>query len=183
MHPFGLLFASSGRAGKRDFMLAAVALYAAVIASQMLTLQWVVMRIGVWPFAIAQASLLWLWFALHANRLRDAGRSPAPAVGVALIDALAMIMLIVAVAFFVPAASDAAPDPQTASLQNILLVYVVFYLIGAFGAPSQLDLLHVVLMILVLIACIPVLITFALSLWAGTRPSVPVPVPAAPTNP
>jgi len=96
---------------------------------------------------------------------------------------LAMIMLIVAVAFFVPAASDAAADPQTASLQNILLVYVVLYLIGAFGAPSQLDLLHVVLMILVLIACIPVLITFALSLWAGTRPSAPVPMPAAPASP
>jgi uncharacterized membrane protein YhaH (DUF805 family) len=166
-------FASSGRVGKRAFALAVLSLYAAVIASQMLTLQWVVMRIGVWPFALAQASLLWLWFTLHANRLRDAGRSPAPAVGVAVIDALAMIMLIVAVAFFVPAASDAAAaDPQTASMQNILLLYVVLYLLGAFGAPSQFDLLHVVLMILVLIACTPVLITFALSLWAGTRPSV-----------
>jgi hypothetical protein len=56
-------------------------------------------------------------------------------------------------------------------------------LIGAFSAPSQFDLLHVVLMMLVLIACIPVLITFALSLWAGTRPSAPAPVPAAPSNP
>src|ERR1700724_2699673 len=86
MDSVGLFFASSGRVGKQDFALAAMGLYAAVIASQMLTLQWVVMRIGVWPFAIAQASLLWLWFALHANRLRDAGRSPAPAVGVAVID-------------------------------------------------------------------------------------------------
>jgi uncharacterized membrane protein YhaH (DUF805 family) len=180
MHSLGLLFTSSGRVGKRDFALAAMALYAAVIGSQMLTLQWVVLHIGVWPFAIAQAGLLWLWFALHANRLRDAGRSPAPAVGVAVIDALAMIMLIVAVAFFVPAASDAATDPQFASLQNILLLYVVFYLIGAFGAPSQFDILHVVLAILVLIACIPVLITFALSLWAGTRPSAPILVPPAP---
>jgi len=183
MDALGLFFASSGRVGKRDFALAAMALYAAVIASQMLTLQWVVLRIGVWPFAVAQAALLWLWFALHANRLRDAGRSPAPAVGVAVIDALAMIMLIVAVAFFVPAASDAAADSQTASLQNILLLYVVLYLIGAFGAATEFDLLHVVLMVLVLIACTPVLITFALSLWAGTRPSAPAPAPAAPAGP
>jgi len=174
MRALGRFFAASGRVGPRDFVLAVLVLYAAVIASQMLTLQWVVMHIGVWPFAIVQAGLLWLWFALHAKRLRDAGHSPAPAVGVAVIDALAMIMLIVAVAFFVPAASDTTADPQTASMQNILLLYIVLYLLGAFGAPSQFDLLHIVLMVLVLIACIPVLVTFALSLWAGTRPSVPV---------
>jgi hypothetical protein len=176
MHDFGSFLAPSRRIGQREFALAVILLYAAVIASQMLTIHWFVMRIGVWPFAAVQAILLWLWFVLHANRLRDAGRSPVPAMGVAVIDALAMIMLIVAVAFFFDAASDAS---GTAPVTDILLLYIVLYLVGVFGAPSQFDLPHIVLTVLVLVACAPILVTFALSLWAWTRPSAPRQAPAA----
>ena len=32
-------------------------------------------RTGPWLFAAAQALLIWVWYVLHAKRLRDAGRS------------------------------------------------------------------------------------------------------------
>ena len=50
-------------------------------------------RYGVLPFAVVQAALTWAWFALHAGRCAmPAGRS-APALGIAVLYVLAIVLL------------------------------------------------------------------------------------------
>ena len=75
-------------------------------AAQWLTVPDVIARGGLWPFVIVQALLIWVWFALHAKRLRDAGRTIGLAVGVSLLYTLSVVLLlIVAAAFFTASAS------------------------------------------------------------------------------
>ena len=50
----------------------------------------------------AQILLIWIWFALHAKRLRDAGRGIDLPAAIALLYALSVALLvIVAVSFYV----------------------------------------------------------------------------------
>src|SRR6476661_3500636 len=74
MQGLGLLFSPAGRLGPRAFIIAVVLLYLAAAASQALTLRDVIKSAGLWPFLAAQIVLVWAWYALHAKRLRDAGK-------------------------------------------------------------------------------------------------------------
>ncbi len=66
MEALRFLFVPSGRLRPRPFVLAAIAVYVAGIGAQALTFP--EMRLdGLWPFAMVQAALIWIWFALHAN--------------------------------------------------------------------------------------------------------------------
>ncbi len=77
----------------------------------------IVARTGLWPFVAAQAVLIWIWFALHAKRLHDAGRSTGLAAGAALLYALSVVLLlIVATAFFTTSPSAATGANPTARL-------------------------------------------------------------------
>src|SRR6266542_2869022 len=72
MDPAGLFLSISGRLAPKPFALGAILVYAASLASQALISPPIVARSGFWPFAAAQATLLWGWYALHVKRLRDA---------------------------------------------------------------------------------------------------------------
>src|ERR1700691_194698 len=114
MQALRLLFSPWGRMRPQAFMFAAIAVYAAVAASQLLTAPAVTARSGLWLFAAAQALLIWIWYAIHAKRLHDAGRASALAAGAGLLYALSIVLLlIVASAFFTAAASGASHGEDT----------------------------------------------------------------------
>jgi uncharacterized membrane protein YhaH (DUF805 family) len=90
MEPLRFLFSPNGRLQPRAFWFGAAAVYLAGLASQWLTVPDVIAWGGLWPFMIAQALLIWVWFSLHAKRLRDCGHSVGIAVGISLLYALSV---------------------------------------------------------------------------------------------
>jgi uncharacterized membrane protein YhaH (DUF805 family) len=168
MQPLRFLFSPSGRLSPQAFVLAAVAVYLAGAASHLLTLPEVIARTGLWPFVAAQALLIWIWFTLHAKRLRDAGRAVGLAAGVSLLYSLSVMLLIIVAASFYNALAGEVPDANTASaLGLILLVSIVAILLGS----PHYDLAWLMVAILLLIAFVPVIVAVVVSLWAAIRPS------------
>jgi uncharacterized membrane protein YhaH (DUF805 family) len=168
MHALRFLFSPSGRLRPQPFVIAAAGVYAAGVASHALTTADVIARVGLWAFVGVQALLVWIWFAVHAKRLRDAGRGAGLAAGVALLYILSIVLLvIVAAAFFNTAVADAA-DPNTASaLGLILLVAVVAVLAGS----ANYDVAWLLVAALTLVALLPVIVAVLCTVWAATRPS------------
>jgi uncharacterized membrane protein YhaH (DUF805 family) len=174
MDPVALFFSAQGRLGRRPFAWAALAVYVAGFASQALLSPSVTTRSGLWPFIVVQAALIWAWLALHFKRLRDAKQEIAGAIGVALIYSLAVALLLLVVALFTGFAGGSqadrppgAPPPAGVAAIGLILVVLVFGLLFSpdFGVFATL------VKILVVVACLPALISFAFSLWAGTRPT------------
>jgi uncharacterized membrane protein YhaH (DUF805 family) len=168
MQALRFLFSPSGRLGPRPFVWAAIAVYIAGVAAQSLTAPGVLARIGLLPFGIAQALLIWIWFALHARRLRDAGRAVSLAVAASLLYALSVVLLlIVATAFFTTSPSAMAGANPTGALGLILLLSIITTLAGS----SSYDLGWFVVVILMVLAFLPIVVAVAVTLWAATRPS------------
>jgi len=111
-------FSPGGPIGPRAFAVAIVAVYLAGFLSQVLLAEPVTAGFGLWPFVAVQAALLWVWFALHAMRLRDAGRDSAPAAGVALLYGLAIVLLVLVIG--VMGASDSHLFVVAALVEQIL---------------------------------------------------------------
>ena len=162
-----LLFSPAGRLTPQPFIFAAAAVYAGGVASQWLTVPQVIDRAGLWPFVAVQALLIWVWFALHAKRLRDAGRGVGLAVGVALLYTLSVaLLIIVAVAFF---NSVPGPDANAASATGLILfVWIATLLLGS----PHYDLAWLMAAILTTLALAPVIVAVLLTFWAATRPSL-----------
>src|SRR5438105_2635268 len=93
------IISTQGRLARKPFALGMLVVYAAGIGAQALLSGEVNARAGPWPFAIAQAALIWIWLVLHIRRLRDAGQPPAAAIGVALIYILSLALLLMLVVF------------------------------------------------------------------------------------
>jgi uncharacterized membrane protein YhaH (DUF805 family) len=169
MQALRFLFSPSGRLGPQAFVIAVLAVYAGGAASQLLTVPGVIARSGLWPFAAVQAVLTWIWFALHAKRLRDAGRSNGLAVGAALLYALSIVLLlIVATGFFKTPAGGLNDTNTTGALSLILLVLVVTTLAQTPGV----DFGWFIVTILLVLALLPLIVAVAVTLWTATRPSV-----------
>jgi len=169
MQALHFLFSPSGRVRPRAFALAAIAVYAAGAASQLLTMPDMLARGGLWLFAAVQVVLTWNWFALHAKRLRDAGRAVGLAAGASLLYALSIVLLMtVAVAFF-PAASGAMTDVNATSALGLILVISI---IATLSASTSYDIAWFIVAIFTALAIVPVAVALAVSLWAATRPSV-----------
>ncbi len=81
MQALRFLFSPNGRLKPQPFIYGAVAVYLFGIASHLLTTPDVMTRGRLWPFIAAQVVLIWIWFALHAKRLHDAGRGNGLAAG------------------------------------------------------------------------------------------------------
>jgi uncharacterized membrane protein YhaH (DUF805 family) len=166
MQALRFLLSPSGRMGPQAFAVAVAAVYAAGAASQLLTMPDVMARRGIWLFAALQALLTWVWFAIHAKRLRDAGRASGLAAAASLLYALSIVLLlIVAAAFFT--ASSGATDTNSA-LGLILLVAIIATLSGS----SNYDIAWLMAAMLTVVACLPIIVAVAVTLWAATRPSV-----------
>ena len=167
------LFLPAGRLEPRAFIIAAVVVYALGVAAQWLTMPDVLLRAGIWPFAATQALLVWVWFTLHARRLRDAGRPIDLAAGAALLYGLSIILLlIVTIGYFKPYAGTADPN-ATAALNIILFVMVIAGLTQSAGH----DVGALIVAVLVVLALLPVIVALAVTLWAATRPSAVEPKP------
>jgi uncharacterized membrane protein YhaH (DUF805 family) len=168
MQALRFLFSPYGRLRPQAFAVAVIAVYAAGAASQWLTVPGVVARNGLWPFALAQAVLIWVWFALHAKRLRDADHSAGLAAGASLLYALAVVLLlIVATAFFTTSPSAATGANPTGALGLILLLSIAATLAGS----ASYDVGWFVVVLLMVLAFLPIIVAVVVTLWAATRPS------------
>jgi hypothetical protein len=163
------LSSPNGRLPPQPFIFGAAAVYLLGAASHLLTVPDVIARTGLWPFVIAQAVLIWIWFVLHAKRLCDAGRGSGLAVGVALLYVLSIALLLIVAEGFFNTSDGLMANPNAAgALGLILLLYIVSTLAGA----AQYDLAWVVVAILTLMAFLPIIAALSLTLWAAMRPSV-----------
>jgi uncharacterized membrane protein YhaH (DUF805 family) len=164
------LLLPSGRLAPQAFLIAIALVYVAAVASQALTLRDVIKTAGLWPFLAAQLVLIWIWYVLHAKRLRDAGKPVALAIAVSILYLLSVALLvIVAGAFYGALAGESATDPNAAGALNLILfVSVIAMLSGA----SHDSLAWLIVAVLLLIAYAPVVLAVVTTVWAATRPSV-----------
>ncbi|CAN0088363.1 unnamed protein product [Phaeothamnion confervicola] len=164
------LFSPSGRLAPRSFAVAVLAVYVLSFLSQALLSAAVTGRAGLWPFAVLQALLIWTWFAVHARRLRDAGRSSGFALGIACLYALAMVLLLL-VMVMITATDSSSEAAQTG--QGLLHLFAVLYVLGVLLGSSDFGVLGYWLVGFLALILTPVAIALGFSIWAGTRPSVP----------
>ena len=172
MQALRLLFSSAGRLEPRTFIIAAILVYLAGVASHLLTTPGVVSRAGLWPFLLVQALLIWIWFAVHAKRLHDSGRTAGLAAAVGILYALSIALLVIVAVSFYGALAGQMPyaDANTASALGLILLLSIIAIL--FGAPHY-DLAWLMVAILLLIAFLPVILAVAVTLWSATRPSIP----------
>jgi len=173
MQTLRFLFSPTGRLKPRAFVFAAIVVYALGVAAQWLTMPDILLRAGIWPFAVAQALLVWAWYVLHARRLHDAGRPVDLAAGAALLYGLSIVLLlIVTIGYFKPYAGVVDPN-ATAALNIILLIMVV----SALTQSASHDVGALIVTVLMVLALLPVIVAVAVTLWAATRPSGAEPKP------
>jgi uncharacterized membrane protein YhaH (DUF805 family) len=173
MDAMRFLFSPAGRLEPRTFIVAAIVVYALAVAAQWLTVPDVLIHAGFWPFAVAQALLVWVWFALHARRLHDAGRPVDLAAGAALLYGLSiLLLLIVAIGYLKPYAGTV--DPNATAVLNIILFVMV---ISALTQSASHDVGSLIVTVLMVLALLPVIIAIAVTLWAATRTSSAGPKP------
>jgi uncharacterized membrane protein YhaH (DUF805 family) len=164
MDPLALFLSAAGRLSPRPFAVGAVLIYAASLASQALISAPVVARAGFWPFAAAQATLLWGWYALHAKRLRDAEKDVGAAAGIAALYALAMVLLLF-VAFFIRLGACPGEALAGSTMRWLGPLSFGFFGSGEFGG------LGLILAAFVIAAFAPALVALGFSIWTGTRPT------------
>jgi uncharacterized membrane protein YhaH (DUF805 family) len=170
MDLIALFTSSEGRLTRQTFWLGLLFVYAASFASQFLLTGEVTARSGLWPFAIVQAAILWSWTVVHIKRLRDAGRPAAGAIAVALLYGLS-VGLVLMIALVIGAGSEAVAGEQSAGHRMAAFFLVVGILTVLFNV--DLGPLSIIFKVLVLIACLPIVISLTFSLYTGLRRSVP----------
>jgi uncharacterized membrane protein YhaH (DUF805 family) len=171
------LLSSSGRLGRGPFVLGVLAVYVLSFLSQALLSGQATTRLGLLPFALAQAVLAWEWYALHAKRLRDAGRGVGLALGLALIYALAITLLLLLMATMT--ASEASSE-FTKGGQSLLQMFAIIYIIAVLFGDPQFSLIGFYILGYLLLIFAPFLISIAFSIWVATRPSLPQATPSSP---
>ena len=166
MHILRLLFSPSGRLGRQAFLFAALSVYAVGVTSQWLTAPGITARGGIWPFALAQVLLIWIWFSLHARRLHDADRSVGIAAAAAIFYFLAILVLVFVLMTLFGDASTQTRDANTASaITLILFIWIVAILSGTPDGNFYW------LGVLVLVAALPIIFAVGVTAWAATRSS------------
>ncbi|MGH6769181.1 MAG: hypothetical protein ACRECO_09200 [Xanthobacteraceae bacterium] len=153
-------------------MLGALAVYALSFASQFLLAVPIMARGGFVIFVLVQGIAIWSWYALHAKRLQDCGRSSAAAVAIAILYALAVILcLLIMAAATVPATSGVAGDaPRT----SIFEIFLFLFLVGAILREPLLGAFGYILLGVLALALLPFVIALSFSVWLATRPSAPL---------
>ena len=168
MQTLRFLFWPSGRLSRQGFLLAAIGVYAAGLASQWLTVPAIITRGGIWPFALVQVLLIWIWFSLHAKRLHDAGRSAGIAAAAAIVYFLTVTLLVFLLeTLFADASTQVGDANAVGAVTLILFIWIVAILSGAPDANFYW------LGVLILVAAaLPIIFMAAVTLWVLTRPSV-----------
>jgi uncharacterized membrane protein YhaH (DUF805 family) len=165
MQTLRVLFSPAGIMAPRPFIAAVIAIYLAATASYTLTSADVIGRAGPWPFAAVQALLLWIWFALHARRLRDAGRSTAIAAVAAVLYAITLIVLVsISALLFSTGIPGDAQHNASGALGLILIAEIIAILAG----NPHFDLSALMAAFLVALAIVPPVWAIAVTLYAAT---------------
>jgi len=168
MHALHIVFSPSGRLRPLPFIYGAVAVYVLGIASHFLTTPDVMLRAGLWPFIAAQAVLIWIWFVLHAKRLRDAGRGSGLAAGIGALYVLSLVLLLILAASFFNTSANPMMNPNaTGALELLLFLYIVVSLAGS----THYDLAWLMVTALTVLAFAPIAAALGLTAWSATRPS------------
>jgi uncharacterized membrane protein YhaH (DUF805 family) len=168
MQALRFLFSPSGRLSRQAFVVAAIVVYLVGAASHLLTTPQPIAHGGLWLFAAAQALLIWIWFVLHARRLRDAGHGVGLAAGASLLYALSVLLLFILAASFSTNLGGEVSDPNAASaLGLILLVSIIAILVGS----PHYDLTWLVVAILLVISFVPVIFALGVTVWAASQRS------------
>jgi hypothetical protein len=143
-------------------------LYVAAAASQALTMRDVIKSAGLWPFLAAQIVLVWIWYALHAKRLRDAGKPVGLAVATSLLYVLSVALLVIIAGAFYAALAGQGTDPNTAGALGLILFVSIVAMLS--GAPRD-SLAWLMVAILLLVAYLPIVLAVVTTAWAATRPT------------
>jgi uncharacterized membrane protein YhaH (DUF805 family) len=168
MQALRFLFSPSGRLRPQPFVLAVIVVYIAGIAAQWLTAPDVLRRNGIVPFALVQILLIWIWFVLHAKRLRDGGQRTGLAVGASVLYALGIVLLVILGAGFIDMGPNEGPTGSTA-LGLIVMVSVIGLLLHTADYDA---IWPAVAGFLTVMALLPPIVAVAVTVWAATRPSV-----------
>jgi uncharacterized membrane protein YhaH (DUF805 family) len=169
MQTLHFLLSPSGRLRPRPFVLAVIVIYIAGGAAQWLTAPELFARLGLWPFGIVQAALIWLWFVLHAKRLHDAGHAASLAAGACVLYALGIVLLLVIGNSFL----DKGPiEAWGAAGSSALGVLVLISIIGTLLNSTHYDVTWLFVAAFTVMALLPPIVALAVTVWAATRPSV-----------
>jgi uncharacterized membrane protein YhaH (DUF805 family) len=166
MQTLRFLFSPSGRLAPQAFLIAAIAVYAAGAAAQYLTMPNILALSGLWSFAAAQAVLIWIWYALHARRLNDSGRSVGLAAAAAALYALSVVLLLILATGFFATSAAGTTEPHAPGALVILLVSVI----AALAQSGSHDVGWFIVTALIALAFLPVIVALAVTLWAATLP-------------
>jgi uncharacterized membrane protein YhaH (DUF805 family) len=165
MQALRFLFSTSGRLAPQAFVIAAIAVYATGAAAQYFTAPNILAHAGLWPFAVVQAVLIWIWYALHARRLHDAGCSTGLAAGAATLYALSVVLLLIlATGLFATSAAGTTDNKPDALI--VLLVSVI----AALAQSGNHGVGWFIVSALIALGFLPVIVALAVTLWAATRP-------------
>ncbi len=168
MESLALFFSASGRITPRTFAVAVTIVYLAGLFSQILLAQPVMARGGIFPFAAAQAAIAWSWYALHAKRLRDAGRGHGIALAIVILYGLALVLLILLMTLLMGPGTGGMRDDLGANLSGVLAIVA---LLAALSAQSDLGLFFYPALVILIMIAAPMLLALGCSIWAATRPS------------
>ncbi len=163
-----LLFSPAGRLPQPTFITVVVLVYVAAAASQALTMPGVIKSVGLWPFLAAQILLIWIWYALHAKRLRDAGKPVGLAIATSLLYVLSVALLVILAGAFYGALALQGADANAASAMELILFVSVIAVLS--GQPPD-SLAWLMVAILVAIAYLPIVLAVVTTAWAATRPT------------
>jgi len=168
---FALLFSASGRIARKPFAVGVVVLYLLSFGARALLAPSELAHGGAILFALAQILLIGIWYALHARRLRDAGRGRGSAVGIAIAYGFGIALVMLIALLLNPPASSAAPEggPPAARLAELL---IVLYLIALLTGQPHLGVFGYMFIGIAMLVLAPIVIAPLFSLWAGTRRSV-----------
>jgi uncharacterized membrane protein YhaH (DUF805 family) len=172
------MFSASGRLAPQPFVLGALAVYVGGFLSQLLLNSYVTQHANVIPFVLVQIALAWIWYALHARRLRDAGRGVGAAIALTIVYLLAIVLLLVVV-FTVNKGVLPADNSGFAVMTIIAVLAAAFFTSLIVGASSAIDMFGPALLGGLVAITLPVLIGFVFTIWLVNRPRAALP-PSSP---
>jgi uncharacterized membrane protein YhaH (DUF805 family) len=163
----------AGRMAPRPFALRIVGIYLLSFSSQFLLAEPVMALAGVAPFLVVQIVVAWMWYALHAKRLRDAGRSTGTAFAVMVLYLLAILLLVLAT--IAANASGPADGADAKPLATVFQIFLLLFLIGTVLSDPNLSVFGYVFLAALLVIMLPIVIAIGFSVWTGTRPTASAP--------
>jgi uncharacterized membrane protein YhaH (DUF805 family) len=173
------IFSVSGRLAPNPFAQGALAVYVAGFLSQFLLASPITSRAHIVPFVLVQIALVWIWYALHARRLRDAGRG----VGGALVLTVLYVLAIATLLAVVLAGHGGKLPADSSGFAFMSVVAVLVFALATtaiVGTSSALGMFGPVLLVSLIALTLPVLVGFVFTIWLASRPSVPVPASPPP---